>query len=244
MHYVSHRRGLSAAILSSTAPQWNVAHQAEYKYKFRAGGGYTGASDVKFSRDVYCFQHDINMMRRSGGETHPEWELVRWCAGDCRPDVRQGTKEQNCYNRDGLLGERTLAEISNTIGQHLAGSQVVYPSGRAWGAHWAAALDLSSTKFPPKAAAVVVVPAASDTAVWVNETGQQGAAVDACLEQGGTASKCGTVKTPDRGKAPPPVRRDPPPRRRDPPPAAESGGSGVVLGLLAAGAGLYFMTKG
>ncbi len=252
--------GLGAPILTARASSWNAEKAGGLGWKVRQGGPYSGAGDVRLARDLYCFIHETNMLRKALGSSGADWEQVRYCEGTCNPDVMQGTKEHNCYNRDGMLGTRALAELANVIGVNLAGDRVVFPSGRDWGAHWNEALDLSRTKYPPEAGKMYIPPAASGPAGWVVATGQQEAAVDACKAQGGKdCAPPPPPSTPPKKDEKTPVK--PTPKKTCPQgqslvngvctrkklatkqkPVAESN-TGMVVGLLAAAAGAYYLTQ-
>lgn len=90
---------------------------------------YSGTSDMKLARDVYCFQHEEEK-----------------CGGTCNPDVATST---DCYNRDGMIGARTLQLMANEVIQN--------PTSK-WGAWW-----LKTITFPSSyLTAVKTPPAASD----------------------------------------------------------------------------------
>lgn len=55
---------------------------------------YSSESDSRLAKDIYCFQHKTEK-----------------CPGNCTPSV--STKD--CYNRDGMIGLRTLQELANAI---------------------------------------------------------------------------------------------------------------------------------
>ena len=242
-------KGLAAPILNTSgATAWNTSNARKYGWKVKPGGPYSGVGDSQLARDVYCFIHDMNMLRKNLGAGSPDWNQVRYCEGSCNPSVAQGTKEQNCYNRDGMIGDRTAAEISNVIGAELAGTVMVYPSGKTWGRHWLQALDLSGSRTPPQANKMWPVPNASGPAGWVQANGQQQSALDACIAKGGTQASC-TGRPPaggGGGAAPPPKKTPPvaPPPRQPPKAKAKSSNTGLMVGLLAAGAGAYYMTQG
>jgi hypothetical protein len=262
MRYVKSRlRGLSAPILSGSAAGWNARKAGGLGWSVRAGGPYSGVGDSKLARDLYCFIHDTNMLRKALGPNNPDWPQVQYCDGACNPDVAQGTKDHNCYNRDGMLGERSIAEIANVIGVHLDGDTVAFPSGRDWGEHWYRALDLSRTRCPPSAGKRYPVPSASGPAGWVVQSGQQQTAVEACVAQGNSASTCAPPPPPDAAPPPPAPPAPPlPPRKEKKPPAKKppakkppakkppakpptKSNTGVVVGLMAAAAGAYYLTQ-
>ena len=58
----------------------------------------SNADKVTFSKLVYCFQHKMEKALKI-----PE------CTGNCTPDVKAG----DCYNRDGMIGKRTLELIGH-----------------------------------------------------------------------------------------------------------------------------------
>lgn len=191
----------NAPILSAARAQdFNRRKSAELGWKVTSGGLYSGPSDARLARDLYCFIHDLNMLRKSAGPSAPDYALVQPCEGDCRPDVMQGSLASNCYNRDGMLGERTMTEIFNVVTLKRGGSTVPFPSGTDWGAHWSKNIDLSGTKFKT-ANEIAIVPAASDQAAFVENNGQQQIAYDACREQGGV--NCGSAPVPSPPKAKP-----------------------------------------
>ena len=262
-------KGLAAPILNTSgATAWNTSNARKYGWKVKPGGPYSGVGDSQLARDVYCFIHDMNMLRKNLGAGSPDWNQVRYCEGSCNPDVRQGTQANNCYNRDGMIGDRTAAEISNVIGQEMIGTVIVYPSGRAWGRHWMNALDLSGSRTPPIPGVMWPVPSASGPAGFVVANGQQQDAHAACLSQGGTEASCSgrppEQAAPSPVSAPPPPSPAPPPAPRPPapPPAPRpqpkpkpkpkkaakkkvevSKGGLVAAGLAVLGVGVYAFTQ-
>jgi hypothetical protein len=195
----------NAPILNGPQAQdFNRRKSAELGWKVASGGAYNGPSDARLARDLYCFIHDLNMLRKSAGAGSPDYALVQYCEGACNPDVMQGSRSNNCYNRDGMLGERTMTEIFNVLTLRREGKAVTFPSGKDWASHWTANIDLSGTKFR-SASEVVIVPAASDNAKFVEDNGQQQAAYDACREQGGV--NCGSAPVPSPPKPVPPTKK-------------------------------------
>lgn len=236
----------NAPILStSRAQDYNRRKSAELGWKVASGGIYNGPTDARLARDLYCFIHDLNMLRKSAGSSSPDYALVQPCEGECRPDVMQGSLKNNCYNRDGMLGDRTMTEIFNVITLKRGGSTVPFPSGTDWGAHWLKNIDLSGTRFKT-VNEVTIVPAASDNAAFVDNNGQQQVAYDACRDQGG--SNCGTAPVPSPPKPKPPAPDNKKavlpympnigPKRADVPSTAEKKSNmGTIFALTAAAAG-------
>ena len=237
----------NAPILNGPQAQdFNRRKSTELGWKVASGGVYSGPSDARLARDLYCFIHDLNMLRKSAGVGSPDYALVQYCEGVCSPDVMQGSRSNNCYNRDGMFGERTMTEIFNVITLKRAGQTVAFPSGRDWASHWVANIDLSGTKFRA-ASEVVIVPAASDNAKFVEDNGQQQVAYDACREQGGV--NCGSAPVPSPPKpAPSPKKTAILPympkfdsNRQPPATASKKSNAGALLALTAAAAGAAYL---
>ena len=72
----------------------NIKLAAKYGWKTAPGSGYSGPGDWDLAKDIYCLQHQVES-----------------CSGSCNPT----TKQQDCYNRDGMLGLRTMQAIANEI---------------------------------------------------------------------------------------------------------------------------------
>lgn len=242
----------NAPILNGPQAQdFNRRKSVELGWKIASGGDYSSPSDARLARDLYCFIHDLNMLRKSAGVGSPDYALVQYCDGECRPDVTQGSRSNNCYNRDGMLGERTLTEIFNVLTLRRGGTAVAFPSGKDWGAHWAKNIDLSGTKFK-SASEVVIVPAASDNAKFVEDNGQQQVAYDACREQGG--ANCGSAPVPSPPKPAPPEDKKKaailpympkfPRRTADEPKPESKSNTGTFLAVAAAAAGAAFLFGG
>jgi len=106
---------LGAAILSKGAANWNAkTGSKDLKWGVK-GGFFTGPGDPELARQVYCFQHEIEE-----------------CAGTCLPLE----SKTDCYNRDGMIGARTLQEMFNAAAngtpQPWADNwklSIVFPSG-------------------------------------------------------------------------------------------------------------------
>lgn len=102
--------GFEAVILKKTAYKTNIGYAKKWGWSVKSG--YSGPGDKKLARDVYCFQHD-----------------VEGCSGSCQPDK----KVVDCYNRDGMVGDRTLTLMANAIAENTA-----------WGQKWAATINIPS----------------------------------------------------------------------------------------------------
>jgi len=84
----------------------NVKLAAQYGWNVKPGSGYSGVGDPKLAKDIFCFQH-----------------ITEECSGICAPDNHS---KPDCYNRDGMIGQRTLTLLGNEIGSQTA-------LGKVWG---------------------------------------------------------------------------------------------------------------
>ena len=82
----------------------------KYGWKVRAGGKYTSVGDPILALDVYCFQHAMEQAEELKSLAKGDIKATDLlCGGTCST----GTKMKECYNRDGMLGKRTMQLISN-----------------------------------------------------------------------------------------------------------------------------------
>ena len=85
---------------------------SKYGWSVRPNGKYKSVSDKTLAMDIYCFQHAVEQADELRDVAKGDLKAVeKQCYGDCKPNVITG----DCYNRDGMIGQRTLQEIGNAI---------------------------------------------------------------------------------------------------------------------------------
>ncbi len=113
---------------TSAAMKYNAKSTDKYKWDTHPSSPYDSAGDPALAKELYCFQHD-----------------AEGCKGECIPLK----KSIDCYNRDGMMGKRTLQLIANNIA-----------TGGVWGEFWKQRIILppgmvaAGQKVPPPASDV------------------------------------------------------------------------------------------
>ena len=93
-------------------PKVNTKLAKKYGWSVRSGGKYKAVNDPVLANAVYCFQHIMEQMEE---QADLKKGLIKstdlLCTGTCAPK----TVMKECYNRDGMLGHRTLQLVGNAI---------------------------------------------------------------------------------------------------------------------------------
>ena len=110
----------TGAVPGKTSPTaFNKKSSAKYGWSVKTTSTkYKGVDDKTLALDIYCLQHAVETALGIPG-----------CSGTCTPTVATG----NCYNRDGMIGARTLQHLGNEISK-----------GTTVGKWWAANLNIPS----------------------------------------------------------------------------------------------------
>lgn len=97
---------------------------SKYGWTVRSGGKYPSTGDKQLALDIYCFQHIMEQQEESVSVAAGKIKATDvQCGGKCDPNTKMG----DCYNRDGMLGKRTLQHIGNALadGQTIVGGLVL-----------------------------------------------------------------------------------------------------------------------
>jgi len=115
-------------------PKRNAKLAKKYGWNIKPGGKYKSVSDKQLAMDIYCFQNEVE-------NANPKNKTD--CSGICEPKTVKG----DCYNRDGMIGNRTLQLIGNAIAE-----------GTSWETLWKGSINIPAKyqiKRPPPPASDV-----------------------------------------------------------------------------------------